>query len=179
MSKAIFFNEHLKKVSIPKGQKIFWRVSSYVLVKNKNKILMEVPTWHDLWELPGGSVEKDESLIDAAIRECYEETGYKIKIENSQPIFTGEQFFKSEYLNKYFHSIIVVFNGILLSEKQDSHVINTMHESVGKRDEISKVDWIDSKSLIKKNCHPNFYHLINNLVNKRGISAYTSDNTVH
>lgn len=162
MSKAIFFNEHLQKVPGPNDQEIFWRLSSYVIVKREGKILMEVPTCHNAWELPGGGVEKEETLTDAAIRECYEETGYKIKIDNTQPLFTGEQFFRCEDLDKYFHSVIVVFAGNLVSDKQDAHVINTLHENVWIKDEIVKVDWIDPKSINKKNCHPNFYQLIKN-----------------
>ena len=33
----------------------------------------------DLWKLPGGLVEKNESIGDAAIREVWEETGVKTK----------------------------------------------------------------------------------------------------
>lgn len=121
---------------------------------------MEVPVWNNVWELPGGGAEVKETLAEVAIRECYEETGYRVKIKKPQPIFTGEQFFKSEHLNKYFHSVFIVFEGELVSNKRDVHVINTLHEDAGELDEISKVDWIDPKSLNKKNCHPNFYQLI-------------------
>jgi len=40
------------------------------------------------WITPGGGVEGDESLIAAASREVYEETGLRISLTpNSQPIF--------------------------------------------------------------------------------------------
>ena len=79
----------------------------------------------------------------------------------TEPIYTTEQFFKSEYYNKFFHSITVVFEGDLVSAKQDVHIINTLHEDAGNSDEILKVDWIDPKSLTKNNCHPIFYKLMN------------------
>lgn len=156
----IFYDEHLKKVNYQKGQEISWRISAYVLVTNKNKILMEMPAYNNFWELPGGSVDINENLTRAAIRECYEETGYKIKILKQEPINTGEQFFKSEAYNKFFHSILIVFEGGLVSEKQNVYIINTLHETAGVSDEISKVDWIDPKTLTKNNCHPMFYKII-------------------
>ena len=33
----------------------------------------------DLWKLPGGHVESNESIGDAAVREVWEETGVKTK----------------------------------------------------------------------------------------------------
>lgn len=35
-----------------------------------------------LWDLPGGMIEKGEEAAQAAARECEEETGYRISIEN-------------------------------------------------------------------------------------------------
>ncbi len=166
MSKIIFFDEHLEISDNPNGKKMFWRISSYVFVKRDNKVLMIIPEWHDVWELPGGEVELDETLSDAAIRECYEETGYKITIKKKKPIFTGEQFFRSRYLKKYFHSVIVVFEAELITEKRDIHTIDAVYEQDDKVDRISKVDWVDVSTLNKNNCHPNFYQLIRNGGNK-------------
>lgn len=54
----------------------------YALIKNiENRILM-VHNHEGHWSLPGGKVEADETLIEATIRETFEETGYKIVIGN-------------------------------------------------------------------------------------------------
>jgi mutator protein MutT len=56
---------------------------SLILISNKNKFLLlkrSKGEHHnsDKWGLPGGTVEKDETPMDAAIRELYEETSLKI-----------------------------------------------------------------------------------------------------
>ncbi len=48
--------------------------------KGGNKILMVKRRDVPVWTIPGGGVEDNELLIDAAIREAKEESGYDIKI---------------------------------------------------------------------------------------------------
>jgi|SRR5690625_605340 len=63
------------------------RLAAYaVLVNEAQEILL---TWFNGgldgggtpgWSLPGGGVEYDESIEDAAVREAYEETGYVVEL---------------------------------------------------------------------------------------------------
>jgi len=50
--------------------------SGIFLINNNNELLVCHPTNHNpnFWSIPKGRVESDESLLDAAIRETYEET---------------------------------------------------------------------------------------------------------
>lgn len=56
---------------------------SVVIVNEKNEILMiqskRYATSRLEWEIPAGRIEKNESLEDAARRECLEETGCTLK----------------------------------------------------------------------------------------------------
>ena len=56
--------------------------SAGVIVKSGNKCLLckrsNVETYSGEWSIPGGKVEPDEEIIDAAHREFYEETDKKI-----------------------------------------------------------------------------------------------------
>jgi ADP-ribose pyrophosphatase YjhB (NUDIX family) len=45
-----------------------------------NRILLTLRTDFEVWCLPGGSVEPDESLAQAAIRETREELGFEVKL---------------------------------------------------------------------------------------------------
>ncbi|WP_105116703.1 NUDIX hydrolase, partial [Streptococcus suis] len=44
------------------------------------------------WDIPGGRVEENELPRDAAVRECYEETGISIAKENLTIIHEDSQF---------------------------------------------------------------------------------------
>ena len=62
------------------------RLAAYALITNEHdEILL---TWYNGeqgiaepgWSMPGGGVEFDESVTDAAVREVYEETGYRVEL---------------------------------------------------------------------------------------------------
>lgn len=61
------------------------RLAAYaVIVSDADEILL---TWYNgegmltpKWTLPGGGVEFDEAIVDAVVREVYEETGYRVEV---------------------------------------------------------------------------------------------------
>jgi len=56
-----------------------------VIINNKGKILIlrrsSAEYYAGLWDFPGGTVEKGETLQQAGIREVKEESGLEIKLE--------------------------------------------------------------------------------------------------
>lgn len=82
------------------------KISAGIIIRYKDSILLCHPTnapWKDSFSFPKGLVEDGEDLIDAAIRECFEETGIKVskdRIVNRfmVPYKKGRNFFKKVYL---------------------------------------------------------------------------------
>lgn len=111
------------------------------LIYKENKILLQNRTNKD-WKgytLPGGHVEKDESFVDAVIREMKEETGLTI----SNPYLCGIKQFPID-------------NGryLVLLYKTDKFEGNLTSSNEG------KMEWVDRQDLSKYNLVNDFFDLL-------------------
>lgn len=64
-----------------------YSLSVGVIILNANSEILLIKSPRRGWEYPGGQIENDESIEIAAKREVFEETGYRIKIQNFCGIF--------------------------------------------------------------------------------------------
>jgi 8-oxo-dGTP diphosphatase len=48
---------------------------SLAVIKHRGKVLLVFDKWKKVWELPGGSIEKDETPRECIVRELKEESG--------------------------------------------------------------------------------------------------------
>lgn len=153
----IFLDANRKEYTLPKNEKIHWRISVYSLVLSKdNKLLVNIPTWNTLYELPGGGVEPHEAIAEGMIRECYEETGYRIKSVSNMPFYMAESNFYHRTLKRFYRSVNLVYRAKLVSQKQYKEGINSSENP----NEIAQVEWVPLSRLNKKNCHHIVYPAI-------------------
>ena len=111
------------------------------LVEDGEKVLLQNRVKKD-WQgytLPGGHVEKDESFVDAVIREMKEETGLEIK----NPILVGVK----QFPIKYGRYIVFLFK-------------TTEFEGSLKSSVEGKMEWIEYKDISKLNTVDDFEDLL-------------------
>jgi 8-oxo-dGTP pyrophosphatase MutT (NUDIX family) len=58
----------------------------------RGRLLLGRDSEMDRWTLPGGGIDPNELPADAAVRECYEETGLLVRLDGLIGIFGGPEF---------------------------------------------------------------------------------------
>jgi 8-oxo-dGTP pyrophosphatase MutT (NUDIX family) len=101
-----------------------------VLSEDRRQVLLLRREIFFLWDLPGGGVEKKESPADAAARECREETGYQIAIE--------------QFVGRYRHQS-VYGRGDQLTHVYRARVVGGKPKRIGL--EITGLRWCDVNDL--------------------------------
>lgn len=135
----IIFSQYTTSDAIMEDMKKL-KVISRAIVIHDDKILLVKNIDRDFWSLPGGHWEFDrESLVDCAIRETEEETGYRIVVKDM--IFCQE-------LRKPGSVIIEAYwSADLANDNTQSPDNPTVHIDSDKDSEIESVAWFSREEV--------------------------------
>ncbi len=142
-----------------------FRVAS--VIRNKDKILIQVNKKAGHLTLPGGRCKINEDTINTSIREFREETGIDTLFVKSLGLI--ENFFVSSFYNKKFHEILMV-NEIKYKHK-NNYLLDEIVKKKNKKQNDIKFIWMSIDELKDLNFKPKvlfkvieskeFVHLIN------------------
>lgn len=93
---------------------------------NDNKILLDKPRKRPTYQMIGGRVEDGETVLEAAIRECYEELGEKAIIDETKfkQVMDFEEIATSDP-NLKIHFYVFQYDGVLKGELTTSEEIES------------------------------------------------------
>ena len=142
-----------------------FRVAS--VIRNKDKILVQVNKKAGHLTLPGGRCKFNEDTINTSIREFREETGIDTLFVKSLGII--ENFFVSSFYNKKYHEILMV-NEIKFKDNSN-YLLDEIPNIESKKQDHIKYIWMSIDELKDLNFKPEvlldvleskeFVHLIN------------------
>lgn len=115
------------------------------LNKDRTKIFMGRATnvYPEKWDIPKGHVEENETVLQAAVRECLEETSHTIKSEDLKDL--GHFDYSS---NKDIH--LFMYNGQDLPDVSQSVCTELFHTPYGSYPEFDKFAWIPLNEIIDR-----------------------------
>ena len=112
------------------------KVAKLVIVDPDNKYLLMYRTDHPIFgqdpDLPGGTLEGDETLLQTMLREVYEEAGVVIDESNVREIYTGTDYSTHGTLYSLFISKLTARPTIVMSWEHSAH------------------EWLDKQDFLKK-----------------------------
>ena len=86
-------SSYLKSVREKVGHDLLTMTAVAIAVFDaEGRLLLGRDAEMDRWTLPGGGIDPNELPADAAVRECYEETGLLVRLDGLIGIFGGSEF---------------------------------------------------------------------------------------
>lgn len=112
----VFYDLDLTEHTPNENDEVTFRPGVYpIVINDKNQILMILDEKSNQWEIPGGGINIGEDLVQAAIREAKEETGYDIDIKDEMPLYIENDLAYYRRTHRFVHAINFYMMGSLKS----------------------------------------------------------------
>lgn len=123
------------------------KASASVLVRDDvGRLLLLRRTDNDLWTIPTGAVKKGETVTEAGVRECREETGIDIEITGLVGVFSDPRHVIAYHRGKKLTEVRQPIN-ICLHARPVGGV-------AGPTPEASEVRWVHPDDIHRYDIHP-------------------------
>ena len=146
-----------RKHEKPADTEELFRVGAHGFCVKDNKLLMVKSRFNQRWELPGGTVMDDETILQAFIREVEEETGYLVLPEDITHIKLAWHKFYDENTGLYLDAQMNFFRIGELGNQKKSAVPNS---------EVLSLAWMDVSDLNDENTNRVHLPVIRNVMDK-------------
>lgn len=74
---------------ITQGAALRAGTSAVILSTDRSKVLLTRRTDNRLWCIPGGAIESGESVVEACLREVWEETGLRVEVVRLAGVYSN------------------------------------------------------------------------------------------
>ena len=140
---------------------VILNASAVVISNDKNQILLQKRRDNQLWGLPGGLMELDDTIASCAIREVKEETNLDVKLERFIGVFSNP--FMRWREHDYAKIISYAFTGKIIQSSSQSELKVNDHESLELRyfsyENLPRIHSIDTLEIIEA-YYQNQYQLV-------------------
>jgi 8-oxo-dGTP pyrophosphatase MutT (NUDIX family) len=93
VDRSMAISSYLKSVREKVGHDLLMMTAVSISIFDvEGRLLLGRDSEMDRWSLPGGGVDPNEQPADAAVRECFEETGLLVRLDQLIGVFGGPEF---------------------------------------------------------------------------------------
>ena len=129
-----------------------------ILLNSKNQIFLIHKISRNEWSFPKGTIEENEEILEAAIREIGEETGYfRLKVRDSTPFDTIRYTIKNPETSEEIDKTVYFFIFDITSDEK--------YKTKEMLKEGLEGQWFELKIALEKLTFPDMKNVLSNYIN--------------
>ena len=133
-------SEYMRSLRARLGSRLLEIPSVSVLVfDDRDRVLLVDHAEAKAWTTPGGAVEPEEVLADAAVREAWEETGLHVELLRVLAVYAGPEFTTTYSNGDVVSFVMTVFEGRSLGGSLRPDGEETLDVAYFAREELADV----------------------------------------